>query len=108
MFLERRAYKRKVKKYLSKDILAENLRDEMVSKIIGGKKAEDPLGYLGKLLGESESTISTDTNGSSIFEEAILKKAYSPDTSDIFSSLIEKIGESVVKIINNPSVMEEP
>lgn len=34
IFEERRTYKRKVKKYLSKDILAENLRDEVVSKLI--------------------------------------------------------------------------
>jgi hypothetical protein len=49
----------------------------------------------------------TDTNESSILKETVLKKAYSSDTSDIFSSLIEKLGESVVNIVINPSVMEE-
>jgi hypothetical protein len=51
IFLERRAYKRRVKKYLSKDILAENLRDEVVSKLIGSvSKKEDPWSFLGQLL----------------------------------------------------------
>jgi len=59
IFLERRAYKRKVKKYLSKYILAENLRDEIVSKLITTtSNEEDPLGLLGKLIEKTESTAS--------------------------------------------------
>jgi hypothetical protein len=38
LFLERRAYKRKVKKYLSKDVLASNLRDQVVENLIMNPK----------------------------------------------------------------------
>jgi hypothetical protein len=49
IFLERRAYKRRIKKYLSKDILADTLRDQVVSRLIGdGKDNEENL--LAKLL----------------------------------------------------------
>ena len=55
IFLERRAYKRRVKKYLSKDILAENLRDEMVHKLITSQNIEDPMNVFAKLISRDSS-----------------------------------------------------